>query len=66
MPYLAMCVYKKPQPQKKRGCGLENLCEILVDRDRFPTLVLPRSGAFNIKFLLEYSEVGGVRYLLSA
>ena len=29
---------------------------------RFPPLVLSRSGSFNIEYLFEYSEVGGVQY----
>jgi len=33
---------------------------------RFPPLVLSRSGSFNIEYLFEYSEVGGIHYQLSA
>jgi hypothetical protein len=34
--------------------------------DAFPSLALPRSGSRNIEYLLEYSEVGGIHYQLSA
>src|SRR5437763_15221425 len=43
------------------GCGLIT-CVFLGSLCRFPPLLLSRSGSYNIDYLCEYSEVGGIQY----